>query len=622
MDQRFSLKDFLFFTALAGVFVVVLLAMYQVDRQWQKLSQIEHIMTEQAGDIRQLRDAVKSLDRRIGQGIVPVDGSTDLQEEIPPAFRRALAATKKPDYASGDWWVSAFGVNLQTITPLVSSDAYAADVQSYVLETLLTRDPDTLEWLGLIARSWQISDDGLTITFELRDDVTFSDGKPVEAKDVVFSFEFIMNDKIAAPRQRAYYEKIAQVEALSPHTVQFTYKEPYFNALALAGGLEILPKHFYEPYLEKPEQFNQSKGLLLGSGPYQLRDPKSWSPDKGIVELQRNPRYWAPVQPPFDRLVWKVIQNDSARLTTYRNGEIDSYGARPIEYERLLKDQALMDKSTHWEYMSPTAGYAYIAWNQRKEDRPTRFADRRVREAMTFLTDRKRIVDEIYLGYAEIAISPFNPRSRQHAPELQPRGYDPEKALALLKQAGYQDRNGDHILENEAGEKFEFELTYFQDNEDTKRMVLLLKDLYARAGIRLIPKPTEWAVMLDMLKKKTFDAITLGWTSGIETDIYQMFHSSQTVSGGDNFMNYANPELDRLIDQARATVDESQRMPLWQECERILYRDQPYTFLTRRKSLLFIDKRIHNIQQTRIGLNVGIVPIEIYVPAPLQKYRQ
>jgi len=161
--------------------------------------------------------------------------------------------------------------------------------------------------------------------------------------------------------------------------------------------------------------------LLLGSGPYRLADPRGWTPDLGLVELERNPRYWGPVQPSFDRLLWKVIENDAARLTTFRNGEIDLYGARPREYRSLLEDRSLATRTVHLEYMSPTAGYSYIGWNQLRDGKPTRFADKRVRQAMTWLTDRGRIIEEVMLGYAEPAISPFNPRSKQHDPALQPR---------------------------------------------------------------------------------------------------------------------------------------------------------------------------------------------------------
>ena len=280
-----------------------------------------------------------------------------------------------------------------------------------------------------------------------------------------------------------------------------------------------------------------------------------------------------------------------------------------------------MSRSRRFEYMSPVAGYSYIGWNQLRNELPTRFADKRVRQAMTYLTDRKGIIKEIMLGYAQTAISPFSPRSKQHNYELSPRPYDLEKARELMKEAGFEDRDGDGVLEDENGEAFEFELVFFQNNEDTKRMVLYLKDVYARAGIRLLPKPSEWPVMIDLLKRRDFDAITLGWSSGVETDIYQMLHSDQRADNGDNFVNYSNPKLDQLIDQARATVDEKQRMPLWQQAEAIIYEDQPYTFLMRRKSLTFIDRRMHNIEITKLGIN-SFTPIEWYVPTEMQKYQQ
>ena len=628
MERRFTVKDFSNFIFLSLLAVMILLTMYMIDRQWSKMAQMERVMQEQADSMRELRSLVRNVDKRIQSGhlnaVIAGSGSAGSPEaigdDIPAAFRRAKIAVDQPDYHEGDWHVQAFGLNLKTMTPLVSSDVYASNVQSYVMESLLIRDPDTLEWVGLIARSWDVSDDGLKLTFRLRKDVVFSDGQPLTSDDVVFTFDFIMNETIAAPRARAYFEKMKSVTALDDYTVVFEFKEPYFNALSLAGGMSIMARHFYEPYLQTPEAFNQSKGLLLGSGPYRLQDPKGWTPDLGMVELERNPRYWGPILPAFDRLLWKVIENDSARLTTFRNGEIDIYSARPREYKALLDDDELSDRTQHFEYMSPTAGYSYIGWNQGSIDKPSRFADKRVRQAMTYLTDRKRIIDEIMLGYGEVAISPFNPRSHQHNKALTARDYDPEKAKALLKEAGYEDRNGDGVLEDANGEPFEFELVYFQGNEDTKRIVLFLKDLYAGAGVLLHPKPTEWSVMLDLLGKRNFDAITLSWSSGVETDIFQMFHGSQTENGGDNFVGNKNPELDKLIDEARATVDEAKRMPLWQQTEAIMYDDQPYTFLMRRKSMVFIDKRIHNIAQTKLGLNAGFVPVEWYVPLEMQKY--
>ncbi len=609
---------------------LVMLSMYMVDRQWRMMAGMKTTISSQADDLRSLRQTVQSVQNQLDSGITVAGvGQTDGQTGVAgahealagSAFRRAHKARQKEDFAEGDWYVNSFVASLKTITPIVSADADASSVQSYVVETLIQRNPDTLAWDGLLAKSWQVSDDGMTIEFTLRDNLVFADGVPVTATDVQFSFEFLMDERIAAPRLRAYYDKIASVEAIDSKTVKFVFAEPYFESLGLAGGMSVLAKHFYERFLEDAETFNQSKGLLFGSGPYRLEDPENWTPDTGRVELLRNQRYWGEVQSSYDRLIWNVIDNASARLAAFRNDTIDVYTAKPVEYQTLRDDAQIKDKSQNFEYMSPNAGYSYIGWNQVRDNKPSLFADTRVRVAMTHLTDRQRIIDEIFLGYAEIAVSPFNPRSKQHNKSVEPWPADIEKGKALLAEAGFVDRDGDGVLENEAGEAFEFELVYFQGSDDTKRIVLFLKDLYARAGISLIPKPTEWSVMLDFLESRNFDAIILGWSSGIETDIDQMFHSDQ-ITDGDNFVSYKSEALDQLIDQARASVVEEERMPIWQEAEAVMHETQPYTFLMRRKSLLFIDDRFKNIEITNLGLNTAQVPVETYVPLSLQKHSE
>ena len=633
MKKTSNTKDIFIFSLLALIILLIILAMYQRDREWVKLTAMERALTEQSRDVSSLRGSLNAMQKKLeslqlqsqNTAVSITNSKTENQQKdggVSLAFKRAKIASEQSDYAQGDWSVNALGSTLKTITPLVSTDADASNVQSYILETLMTRDPDTLEWTGLIAKDWTVSDDGLIITFRLRDDVYFSDGEPLDSSDVVFTFDFIMDEKIQAPRHRAYLEKIIKVEAKGPYEVVFTYKEPYFEALELAGTLEVFPEHFYKEYLQNPIKYNESKGILMGSGPYQLPDPKGWTPDQGSVELVRNARYWGDVQPSYDRILWRVIANASARLTTYRNGDIDTYGARPIEYEKLKKDKQIMDKSQNFEYMNPVASYSYLGWNQEKEGKSTFFADKRVRQAMTYLIDRDRVNEDIYLGYAETAISPFGPRTKQHDPNLKPREYNVEKAKSLLKEVGFEDRDGNGVLEDKEGNPFEFKVTYFQDNEDTKRMILLLKDLFAKANVKLIPNPQEWPVMLEMLTKKNFEVITLAWTSGIETDIFQMFHGSQAKTNGDNFINYKNPELDKLIDEARASVDPEKRMPLWQKAEAIMYEDQPYTFLFRRKTLAFLDKRISNLKLTKLGLNKGRLPMEQYVPKSMQKYSQ
>ncbi|OUX38901.1 MAG: ABC transporter substrate-binding protein [Proteobacteria bacterium TMED261] len=620
MEKRFGLKDFILFAGLVVVLLSVWLLMFQVDRQWEFISKVEKQIEEQSKDLSELRRLVRS-----GR---PLNSLSEEANQDPDGawqgFARVAKITDRKDYAAGDWIVDAFSVSSPTMTPLVAGDAYAAIIQQLVLDTLATRDPETLEWLPLIATEWSSSSDGLTFTFVIRDGVRFADGEALNAEDIEFTFRFLMDSKIAAPRVRAYFNRIESVVA-SGSTVTFQMSEPYFESFEIIAQMPILAEHFYGQFLEstaKAEEFNTSTNLLFGSGPYRMANVDDWLPGQ-MIELVPNERYWGALPGTFSKLIFKTITTDTARLTEFKNGDLDIYGARPLEYRQLMADQTIVDRTNNFEYFNPRGGYSYIAWNQLKDGKPTAFANPKVRQAMTYLTDRQRIIDEIYLGYAVAANGPFNPLGSQMNKSLPTRDYNLQKAKQLLKESGFIDRDGDGVIESEGGQPFSFELTYPSGSDDYKRMMLLLKDSYVRAGILMEPTPTQWPMMIEALDKKNFDAISLAWTAGFEVDVYQMLHSSQTEPGGDNFMNYKNADLDQAIELARGELDEEKRMAHWQQAHEIIWEDQPYTYLTWRKSLAFVDGRFENVRTVRSGLNRGglwRMPIEWYVTQGQQRY--
>lgn len=635
MENRFGFKDFVIISLLLGVLILVILGMIQFDRQWMQVQAIRARLDDQASELRQIHDAINS-------GVaVRVDGATthSTVAENPKGdpFTRTRAATTMPGFSRGDWAIQMFPGQVAKLTPLLSGDAYASNVQDYVMESLAQRDPDTFEYTGLIAYDWAITDraseyvefakklkaagktdeeiakdpaapEALKIRFKMRDGVRFSDGAPLTADDVVFTYQFIMNEKIAAPRQRAYYDRIKRVDKIGPLEVEFVYTEPYFEAFDLAATMGIMPKHFYGKY--QPEDFNQSVGLLLGSGPYRMEDPTTWKPGMPI-QLVRNDRYWG-LQPAFERRVWKEMSNDKARLATFRNGEADTFGASPEQYRELIKDQVLMAKVQRFEYQDLTGGYRYVAWNGKNP----LFADKRVRQALTMLLDRNRMMDEIMLGYAVMATGPFNPQSKQYNSDVKAWPFSIDEAKKLLSAVGFT-LGGDGVLHSADGKPFEFRLTYPAGGSNYDRMALFMKDAYARAGIVLKPDPLEWGAFTQRLEEKNFEAISLGWSAGVETDIYQMFHSSQMGPGGDDFTSYKNDTFDKIVESARRTMDESKRMELWKQAHLILHEDQPYTFLWFGKSLQFVDQRMNNVKRVKTGLNPSI---EWYVPADKQKW--
>jgi peptide/nickel transport system substrate-binding protein len=616
VNNRFAFKDLVQMMLLAGVIIAIFLAMKQSDRQWALLQSINNNLTEQTREMGHLR-------RAISNGVSLAGPTTRSAEAggLGDPFKHVKEAQAKPDYAQGDWLVDTFQTRVPTLTPLVSQDLYSQVVNARVVEWLAYRDPYTLEYLPLLASSWQVSPDGLSITFQLRKGVVFSDGEPMTADDVVYSFKLPMDEKIAAPRFRAYLENIQDAVKTGPYEVVFKFKRPYYESFDLASGLEIIPKHFYEKY--KPEEFNQSTGLLMGTGPYRMKDPTSWKPGTDI-ELVRNEKYWG--EPgPWDKIVWRNVEQESAALTMFTNGELDAFAATPEQYRKMLKDQALVSRTQHFEYVPVTAGYFYVGWNQKAQGKtPTRFADKRVRQALTMLIDRDRMIQELLYGYAKPANGPFIYTSTQRDPDTAPLPYDPARAKALLKEAGFEDRNGDGVLESPTGEPFKFKFSYGVKLKLSEQIALFVKDGLAKAGIVAEPDPVDWPIMMKKINSRDFDAINLGWSSSIETDLFQAFHSSQIKDNGDNYVSYENPELDKLIEQARLTVDEEKRMPLWRKANRIISEDQPYTFLFDKMALGFFDKRIKNIQTSRVGLNYLSrfpMPYPWYVPKAEQKWK-
>ena len=208
------------------------------------------------------------------------------------------------------------------------------------------------------------------------------------------------------------------------------------------------------------------------------------------------------------------------------------------------------------EYSTPGAGYRFIAWNEKRDGKPTHFADKRVRLAMTMLIDRQRICSQLEFNLADVISGPFVGKSPQADPSISPWPYDLAKAKELLKEAGWEDRDGTGVLRDAAGKPFVFELIYKTGNPDYQQMALFLKDAFKQAGIEMQLDPLQWPIFTQKLTNRDFDAITLGWSGGLETDIYQMFSSDQMKDGGDDFTSYSNPQLDDLMSPcARKTMD-------------------------------------------------------------------
>jgi peptide/nickel transport system substrate-binding protein len=322
------------------------------------------------------------------------------------------------------------------------------------------------------------------------------------------------------------------------------------------------------------------------------------------VVLVRNEQYWAE-KPPLASMRFKSIKDDLGRLVAYRNGEGSMMLPTSPQFNKVVKEEPEFAKTSYeLKWTNMRCGYTFIAWQcGPRNGKVTPFADKRVRRAMTMLLDRERMIRDIWDGIGIVSKGPNNPESPASDPATKPLPFDPDQAKVLLAEAGWKDRNGDGVLENEKGDAFTFEYTYATGGEISERVARFVKDSYGKAGIVVKTRPVDWSRYQELLKLRDFDAITMGWGANApESDPRQIWHSDSMKEGGDNFVQWSNKDCDALIEKGRRTMDEDQRMLVWREFERCVAEDQPYTFVRVAPWLRFVKRDFGNVNTYKTGL--------------------
>lgn len=478
-----------------------------------------------------------------------------------------------------------------TLNPITSVEAAATSVNAYIYDSLIERNRDTLEWESKMAERWEISPDQKQYTFYLRRDVTWHDGHPFTADDVVYSFQLIMDPRTDDPHLKVYYKDIERVEKIDAYTVRFHYKKVYFLALSVCGSIPIVPKHI----VEKEPDFNTSSLSRhpVGTGPYRF---KEWVPNQRIV-LTRYDGYFDK-KPAIKTLQYQIITDNAVAFQVLKKGELDYMSLFPIQWAKQTRTAGFHEKFYKLAYPNPGNGYTYIGWNNASPF----FNDARVRRAMTHLVDRQKIIDKLLFGLARIVTGPFYPFSKQYNGDITPLQHDVQKARELLKEAGWVDTDGDGILDKD-GRPFAFDLILSSGNPIRERIATILKEDLKNVGIKARLLRYEWGAFLSRIMKRDFDATILGWTGDFETDPYQVWDESQAkVKGSSNFISFENHVASALIREARVEFDEKKRNQIYHQFQDILHELQPYTFLFAQTSLVAVSRRFGNVKIHKAGL--------------------
>jgi ABC-type transport system substrate-binding protein len=484
-----------------------------------------------------------------------------------------------PNAPKGGTFLLNLGGEPSTLNPFSSTDYNATLVQEYIAEALLRRNLETYEWEASIATEWTISENGLVYEFTLREGVQWHDGKPVTVEDIKFSFDAIMDpeNRYRTAHMKPYYENIEKVEIIGRNRVRFTANQVYFRNFDSVAGLTVLPRHVYEnPSKEQERTLNRT---IIGSGPYTV---EMFNRGRNIV-LLANKNWWGHKVPEhkglynFDRIVLRFVSDGTVALQRLMRGDLDFNALSPEEYEQKAVGPR-WGKDVHkvkTKNMQPK-GYGFIGWNLENE----LFKSRNVRTALYHLVNRREMIDKFLFGYSSPATGPLYSQSVYADPEVKPIEYDPVRAGVLLKQEGWLP-GPDGVLRKEInGQMRRMSFTILVPNEAFVKYLTLYKENAIQQGVDINIRLLEWNSFINMLNERNFEAVTLAWSGGaVDWDPKQIWHSDSAENQGSNFTSYKNPEVDRLIDEARLIMDREERIKRLRRVYRLIAEDVPYVFL-------------------------------------------
>lgn len=428
------------------------------------------------------------------------------------------------------------------------------------------------------------------ILFYLRKGVTFHDGHEFDAGDVRFTYEAIMNPKNLSPRT-SDFEPIKKVEVLDQYAVKVIYKRLFSPAIN-AWTMGILPEHLLdnealnkemddrglsktarETFGMRDSQFNRNP---VGTGRFVFSE---WFSDE-YIHVTRNDHYWEG-PPEYQDYYMRIIPDLLTQEVEFRSGAVDYYGTQPHQVARYKEDD------TYQSFSSLGFGYTYIGYNNR---RPL-FADPEVRKALGMAINIEEFIQYLLYGEGERVTGPYPKNTEWYDQSIEPLPYDPEGAKSLLAKLGWKE-NEDGFLEKD-GKIFEFNLITNQGNAIRKNIITIAQNAWKKIGIKCNTQIFEWAVFLkDFVNTGEFDAVVLGWSMGIDPDLFQLWHSSQAGPQQLNFVGYNNPEADRLIVRIRQEYNRDRQREMTHQLHRIIHEAQPYTFLYAPLSTRVLDKKI------------------------------
>lgn len=483
----------------------------------------------------------------------------------------------------------------------LASDSVSREITSWLYIGLLQYDKN-LEIVPWAAESYDVEEGGTLLRFRLRKGIKWQDGTELTADDVEFTYRLMIDPKTPTAYASDFLA-VKEFRKVDRYTVEVRYEKPFARSL-ITWMSDILPRHRLEgqdllttPLLRKP----------VGAGPYRL---KEWVPGSRVV-LEASDTYFEG-RPYIDEVVYRNIPDLATMFLELKAGRLDMMSLTPQQYKFQTTGG---DWDTQWhKFRYLSFGYAFLGYNMERSP----FDEAPVRRALSCAIDRNALIAGVLLGEGRATVGPYKPGTWVYNDKLADYPYSPQEARRLLSQAGFADADGDGILER-GGKPFSFTILTNQGNDQRVKAATIIQSQLKQVGVDVRIRTVEWAAFIkEFVEKGRFDAILLGWNILEDPDIFMVWHSSQAVAGGLNLTKYRNDRVDTLLEQARSKLDRDSRKPLYDEVQRILHEEQPYSFLYVPYALPIVHSRFKGVEPAPKGIMHNF--IRWWVPAGLQRY--
>ena len=493
-------------------------------------------------------------------------------------------SVRRPAGADRTELVVHMGVEPPHLNPLVQEDMWMARISiNNIFEGLVRRHPRTYRFVSSLATRWTISRDGREILFTLRKGVKFHDGKPFGVKDVLFTFDRMMDPKVTAAHVRSDFSGLKKWEAAGPGEVRLIFEKPTFKMLESVSHLSILPKHVYGTGSLNTHPANSRP---VGTGPFRFAEWKRGS----FVRLRRYQSYWGK-KAALDVVTYRLVRSKEKAFELLKKGEIDLM-PRVLPQHACGPKAPIKDPRIQRRYRTvmhyPVQFYTAI-FNMKT----LVFQDVRVRRALAMLINRKLIAEKLFCGRVRLITGPYWIEKPGYNKKVKPYLYDPKKAAALLTEAGYADSDKDGVLDRN-GKPLRFTYLRIAESSLQRRLAPILKEEFRRAGIDMRVDTVSWTQVLKRLKQHRFDLADLNWVYYYDQDLHQIYHSSQ-CHGGSNYGCYSNPRVDELLLKIRAALVPEKRQALERRLHAILHEDLPGIYLFNVGDVALVSRRFDNV---------------------------